>query len=64
MTPLAGVTSSGNIQRIPRPSVLGRILDAAWLIVAVLALPVGILLIGAPIAFVIKTAIDLAQRLF
>jgi hypothetical protein len=64
MTPLAGATRSGNIRRIPRPTVLGRILDAGWLVVAVLALPVGILLIGAPIAFVIKSAIDLAQRLF
>jgi hypothetical protein len=64
MTPLAGATSNGNIRRIPRPSIVGRILDAGWLVVAVLALPLGILLIGAPIAFLIKSAIDLAQRLF
>ena len=48
-----------SVTRVPRPSILGRIVDASWIILVVLALPVGILLIGAPFAFLIKLVIDL-----
>ncbi|MEX2273199.1 MAG: hypothetical protein WD690_17135 [Vicinamibacterales bacterium] len=49
---------------MPRPSIFGHIADAASLVLVVLALPLGILIIGAPIAFLIKLAIDLAGGMF
>lgn len=57
--PLVGnAASHSNIQRVPRPSILGRIGDALWIVFIVLALPLGILLIGAPLAFLIKLIVD------
>jgi hypothetical protein len=48
-----------SVVRVPRPTVLGRILDGASIVLVLLALPVGILLIGAPLAFLAKLLIDL-----
>ena len=57
--PLIGTpVSHSNIQRVPRPSILGRIGDAFWIVVVVLAMPIGILIIGAPIALLIKLVLD------
>jgi hypothetical protein len=52
------------VRRVPGATFIGRIADALSLVLVLLALPVGILLIGAPIAFLIKMALDLAGRLF
>ena len=57
--PLIGTAvSHSNIQRVPRPSILGRIGDALWIVIIVLALPLGILILGAPLAFLIKLVLD------
>lgn len=48
-----------SVTRVPRPSILGRIVDASLIVLVVIALPAGILLIGAPLAFVAKLLIDL-----
>ena len=50
------------VQRVPRATFIGGIADFFSLVLVVLALPVGILLIGAPIAFLIKMALALVQR--
>lgn len=51
-----------DVQRVPRATFLGRIADFLSLVLVVLALPVGILLIGAPLAFLIKMVLALIQR--
>ena len=48
-----------SVVRVPRPTILGRILDAAWIVAVVLVLPVAILVIGTPLAYLAKLLIDL-----
>jgi putative flippase GtrA len=51
-----------DVPRIARPTVFARLADAASIVIVLLALPVGILIVGAPIAFLIGAAVSLVQR--
>ena len=59
-----GELNATNVRRVPGLSFFGFFGDAAALLLVVLALPLGILLIGAPLAYLIKLALALANRFF
>ena len=53
-----------HVTRVPRTTFLGHLADGASLVLVLLAVPVGLLLIGAPLALLIKGIVALADRLF
>ena len=52
------------VTRIPASGPIGWIGDFGSLVLVLLAVPVGLLLIGAPIALLIKGVLMLADRVF
>ena len=52
------------VTRIPGTTFFGHVANGASLVLVLLAVPVGLLLIGAPLALLIKGIVALADRLF
>ena len=52
------------VTRIPASGPIGWIGDFGSLVLVLLAVPIGLLLIGAPIALLIKGILMLADRVF
>ena len=52
------------VTRIPRATAFGWLGDFASLVLVVLAVPVGLLLVGLPLALLIRGAIELFARVF
>ena len=52
------------VTRIPRVTGLGRIGEFVSLVLVVLAVPVGLLLVGLPLALLIRGALELFARIW
>lgn len=52
------------VTRIPRATGLGRIGEFVSLVLVVLAVPVGLLLVGLPLALLIRGALELFARIW
>jgi len=52
------------VTRIPRATALGWLGDVAWLVLVVLAVPVGLILVGLPLALLIRGALEMFARVF
>ena len=52
------------VTRIPPTTALGHLANALSLVLVLLAVPVGLLLVGAPLALLIKGILLLVDRLF
>ena len=52
------------VTRIPDPTAGGRIVDFFALVLVLIAVPVGLLLIGAPLALLVRGALEVLSRIF
>ena len=52
------------VTRIPRATAFGRLGEFVSLVLVVLAVPVGLILVGLPLALLIRGALELFARLF
>ncbi len=53
-----------HVTRVPPTTALGHLANGAALVLVLLAVPVGLILFGAPLALLIKGALMLFDRLF